>query len=132
MLEQTTIQQGLMVAESWGPVGTLAITWLIYQIIYQQKMNKHAVEPSIENKQKIDALQLKCHKLELDLKDRVNYTWVEDKLAPKIDLLNTDVSKLSVSVEKYSVIGEQMVGAVDRLTRAIEAHDDRLNELERR
>lgn len=159
MTEQKTIQNGLALAQEWGPYLTLSVifgiiifTAIIAFILYAKNVKKHAVDPSIDNakdiannskdiannKKEIDELRKKygdakeeVNALKVELEKRVPFTWAEDKILPRMDSIDQSVSKLALVTEKYMTITEQHTKTGEQLTKAIDKLSDRILKVEK-
>ena len=113
MLEQQTIQQGMdfgkWMLETFGPVVTLAIIYVVHQIFQGRSLNNKAIKPADSNSKEIDklrdrygvikdemqadredykerilvsekALASRINEVEKDLKDRITYEWAKKQL----------------------------------------------------
>ena len=130
MLEQQTLKAGIDLASQYGPLGTVVFIFIGWQIYYSINMKKHAVDPSVDNRKKIDELVDKLHKVELEVRDRVPFAWAEGQLVPKIDKMSEDINKLSLATERYSTIVDSQIKVGEHLALSIDKLTDRLSSVE--
>lgn len=87
MLAQSTLREGLQVAQSWGPVGVSLVGIIIYAIVSNINIHKKAVTPVNDNANKIDRLFEKNDelfkmqaRLDKEVEKKVSHLDVENKL----------------------------------------------------
>jgi len=120
MTEQTTIRALAAVARDWGPLWTIATLFAIYLIAEKIYHHRKRSQYNILDKQRDHEIQklrtargeilheLSEAKLDfekriadirVELEKRTTYTWMEEKVLPRIDKLTTTVAEFKSTVD---------------------------------
>lgn len=144
MLEQSTLKTGFEVAEQFGPIATLGTLFIVWQIIYSFNVKKNAVDPLKNVLEEIRRLRAskselydKYNALGIEIERRVTHDWNEKKIMPKLDKILNDMTSLTITTEKLTVIieshkevGIKLASSIDHLASSVGQLNNRVTRME--
>lgn len=113
MTAQSTMRDAIALGRDWGPLWSCVVLFIFYQIAqawhFRKKRTRYNEFDKLRD-EKIEELQEKIHEVRLDhaeqfadfrvqLEKRTTFTWMEEKVLPKIDKLAETVSSFKATVD---------------------------------